>query len=217
MVTVGALAIGYLVVGAVAALAWLARRGAVVDALLLVPIWPMYAPVLLLASGDRDGERQLLRALGRAASTPLGSILPDAATGRALGRRLRAATARLRDIDAVLARPDFDAGAAQLRIAELTERGAPAGVVATAELRVQTIERVRGLRQRFAAELDEVRELVAQLVAQAELVRLAGSGDDAATELVHELVARVEGLDHLMETGGDLVCSPTGAPNPGGR
>ena len=198
-----------------AAIAFAARhRSSLLDAALLVGLWPMYGPLVALAADTR--ERELLAALRRAAATPLGAILPDQASARALARRLRDASARLRAIDGVLARPDFDLGAARAQVVELTARAATACAIGTAELRVQTIERVHTLRQRFAGDLDEVDQLIAQLVAQAELVRFAGV--EGSTDLVRELVARVEGLDQLMaaEVGGDLD-STGGAPNPGGR
>ena len=43
-----------------------------------------------------------------------------------------------------------------------------------------------------------MRELIAQLVTQAELVRLQPSIAHASSELVRELVARVEGLGELF-------------------
>jgi hypothetical protein len=186
--TVVELAVIYAAVGAVAGVVTRVRRAPAVDALLTAALWPIYGPFLLIGGGAPvdDRERELLAALRRASATPLGAVLPDEAAGRALARRLRDAAARVRDIDAVLARPDFDVAAARRR--------------AGAALRVQTIERMRKLRDRCAAELDEVDELIAQLVTQAELVRLAGADDGAAAELVRELVARVEGLDALLAT-----------------
>src|SRR5256885_471674 len=66
-------------------------------------------------------------------------------------------------------------------------------------VRVQNIRRLRLLRDRFVRELDEVRELLAQLTTQAEVVRLAGVADDSAASLVRELVYRVEGLDQVLD------------------
>jgi hypothetical protein len=110
---------------------------------------------------------------------------------------LREAGARLRELDEVLARPDFDPAAAERRAAELTARGATAAA-ATAELRVRTLGQLRALRERYRSELDEVGELIAQLVAQAELVRLQPAIAQRSGELVRELVARVEGLGDLF-------------------
>jgi len=214
-VSVMVLACGYLAIGSVAAVLTVIHRRSPIDAALMLGLWPLAGPLLLAAEPGADRrERELLTALRRAAATPLGAILPDQATGRALARRLRDAARRVREIDALLARPDFDAGAARARAAELERGGGSPCAVTTAALRAQTIDRLRQLRQRVAAELDEVGEIVAQLVAQAELVRLSGGLDDGAAELVRELVARIEGLDGFMAEPG--IWSG-GDPHPGGR
>ena len=193
------LGIGYLAVGATIALvvAAVKRRLSAADAVLLVGLWPMYAP-LAIARPDGDArETELLAALARAKASPLAGVLPDAESARVLGARLREAGARLRELDEVLARPDFDPAAAERRVAELTARGATAAA-ATAELRVRTLGQLRALRERYRSELDEVGELIAQLVAQAELVRLQPAIAQRSGELVRELVARVEGLGDLF-------------------
>jgi hypothetical protein len=175
-VNVFELATTYAAIGAVIAVIALLVRCASVDALLLLGLWPIYGPFLLLGGvvAADDRERELLEALRRAAATPLGAVLPDEATARALARRRRDAAARVLEIDAFLARPG------------------------TAALRAETVERTRRLRDRTRVELDEIDALIAQLVAQAELVRLSGAADPAAADLVRELVARVEGLDGLL-------------------
>jgi len=124
-------------------------------------------------------------------------VLPDAESARILGARLREAGARLADLDEVLARPDFDPATAEQRASELAARGATAAA-ATAQLRVRTLGQLRALRERYRSELDEVGELIAQLVAQAELVRLQPAIAHSSGELVRELVARVEGLGDLF-------------------
>src|SRR6185436_9497711 len=74
-------------------------------------------------------------------------------------------------------------------------RWSAAPAAATAQLRVRTLGQLRALRERYRIELDEVHELIAQLVAQAELVRLQPSIAPASGELVRELVAQIESLD----------------------
>src|SRR6185295_8605042 len=98
----------------------------------------------------------------------------------------------------VLARPEMSEPAARTRLAELSQRGATAGAIAAATSRLDNLRRLRQLRDRCAGELEEVGELIDQLTAAAELVRLSGSPDAAGSELVRELVARVEGLDQLL-------------------
>ena len=174
------------------------------DGLLMVLLWPLYGPFFLAQRGDSDGEGSaseiaFLAALRRAAGTPLAALLPDSATARALARRLRVASGKVQEIDELLGRQEFDEGEALTRARELRERGASECAQSTLAIRVQNIRRLRGLRDRFARELDEVRELLVQLTTQAEVVRLAGAPDADARELVQELVSRVEGLDRMLD------------------
>ena len=169
------------------------------DAAFLVALWPIAAPLVL---GGQRGEddpvtAELVSALARAQASPLAAVLPDTETARVLASRLREAAAHLADLDAVLARPDFDEASAEKRAVELAARGAT-GAAATAQLRVRTLGQLRALRVRYRAELDEVRELIAQLVTQAELVRLQPAIAQTSGELVRELVTRVEGLGDLF-------------------
>lgn len=194
------LAIGYLGLGALIALvlAVALRRQSAVDTLLIVGLWPLWAPLLVAQRHTHgDDERELLSALQRAQASPLAQVLPDAETARVLAARLREATERLAELDALLDRPDFDPAAVEARARELAARGASAAA-ATAQLRVRTLGQLRDLRTRYRSELDEVHELIAQLVTQAELVRLQPSVAQTSHELVRELVARVEGLGDLF-------------------
>lgn len=199
--SLGILGIGYAAIGVIIAAGarLFGRRINTGDVVFLVVLWPLAAPLIFGGHrADEDpGAAELVSALARAQASPLASVLPDAETARVLASRLREAGSRLADLDQVLARPDFDETAAARRAKELADRGA-AGAAATAQLRVKTLGQLRSLRIRYRAELDEVRELIAQLVTQAELVRLQPSIAPASTELVRELVTRVEGLGELF-------------------
>jgi len=195
-----AIGLGYLAIGvAIAAVLAIVRRPSIADAVMVIALWPIAVPIVLAGDG-RDGDRgvaELLAALARASASPLAAVLPDAETARVLACRLREAGKRLADLDLVLARPDFDPRAAEQRALDLSTRGASVAA-ATAQLRVRTLGQLRALRERYHHELDEVRELIAQLVAQAELVRLQPALAHGSGELVRELVDRVEGLDDLF-------------------
>ena len=195
----GALALGYLGAGAALAIVAIAlRRPRASDVLLLVTMWPLWAPLLLTRSTtDEPRVEALFAALARARTSPLAATLPDADNARVLAGRLREASARLAELELVLVRPAFDPRAVEQRAAELDARGAHAAA-ATAQLRVRTLGRLHALRARYRAELDEVHELIAQLVTQAELVRLQPSAAGASSEVVRELVAQIEGLDQLF-------------------
>jgi hypothetical protein len=225
----------YLAVGAGCVVAYWAALGrvatsagrgrmAVADAVLLGLLWPLYGPFLLMRSDDdapasgpeaRPEAREVafLSALRRARQTPLGAVLPDEATARALAQRLRVAAAKVAEIDGLLAQPVFDEDDVRRRLEDLTARAASEWAVATARMRLQNIHRLRALRHRFAAELDEVGELLVQLTTQAEVLRLAGPAAPSASveapgdvaDLVRELVSRVEGLDQMLDDGPHLL------------
>jgi hypothetical protein len=216
-VSLPSLGAGYIALGAVLALviAGIKRRMSFGEALWIVGLWPLYAPLSFARAdtGENRRETELLAALARAKDSPLAGVLPDAESVRILGGRLREAGARLVDLDEVLARPDFDPAAAEQRASELSARGAMAAA-STAQLRVRTLGQLHALRERYRSELDEVGELIAQLVTQAELVRLQPAIAHSSGELVRELVARVEGLGELfayqaaIETGESTEYAP---------
>lgn len=214
------LCILYGMAGAGCALARLASRtapqGRAADACLLLVLWPLYGPFMLLRVGSTPGihgsidagEVAFLVALHKAGNTPLGGALPDPATARALAGRLRVAAAKVTEIDALLGRPEFSETEVKKRVDALRGRGASECAVATAAGRLQNIRRLRALRDRFANELDEIRELLMQLTTQAEVVRLAGAPsmtEPSTTELVRELVSRVEGLDQMLDDDPQLL------------
>jgi hypothetical protein len=213
-VTLAGIGASYLAAGvAIAAIAAIARRlESARDAALIIALWPLWAP-LALSRRDEPGaldprERELLGALARAQSSPLAAALPDAATARRLGERLREAARRLAELDAVLARPGFDPESAERRASELAARDATAAA-ATARLRARTLIQLRALRAQFRADLDEVQEGIAQLVAQAELVRLHPASAPASGALVRELVAQIEGLEDLFAAHAALAEYPS--------
>lgn len=197
--TLGMIGLGYAAVGVLAVIVVSIARGVPrpSDAVLTLVMWPLWVP-LALARDPRDHrEQELLGAIARAQASPLASVLPDADSARVLASRLREASQRLGELDDVLARPDFDPAEAVRRAKELEARGAKSAA-ATADLRVRTLGHLRTLRERYRSELEEVHELIAQLVTQAELVRLQPSVAQSSSELVRELVSRVEGLSELF-------------------
>ncbi|HVO30326.1 MAG TPA: hypothetical protein VMV18_06305 [bacterium] len=202
------LAVLYALIGAGLAVAVVMRGHSAGEGAILLALWPLYGPFLVFADapagpGAASGEAAFAAAMRRAAGTPLAALLPEPRAARALARRLRLAETRVAEIDALLRRPEFDEADARARFEELRARGDADRAAVTADHRVRNIARLRALRARFARELDEVRELIAQLTTQAEVVRLSGELDDTSAGLVRELVHRVEGLDDFLE--GDAV------------
>jgi hypothetical protein len=209
----------YAIIGCVAAMLAFThgtgRMGAISDALLLLLFWPLYGPFFLMQcqhqdTAPSDREAAFLAAIRRASGTPLGSLLPDWSSAKALARRLRVASQKVGELDRLLAQPDFSELATAARLATLEANHASTAALASATMRLGNIRRLHSLRNRFACELDEVGELVAQLTAQAELLHIERAQDPAGNELVAELLARVEGLDQILDDGGPgVLCSKT--------
>lgn len=201
------LAVLYVLIGVGSAAGFLAVKrpltaGAFVDAALLGSFWPLYGPFLMLQGRTEETSQAMLgvASVGCAESPelPLSSLLPDPATAASLEERLASAQARVTEIDRLLSLPEFSEDAARSRRQELEERG-DRRAASTARQRVQSIGRLKQLRGRFADELTEIREILAQFRIQAEVVRLAGEDDGQATrELITELQLRMEALDEML-------------------
>jgi hypothetical protein len=184
------IAIGYAGVGvALAAALAAARKLALRDCAFVVALWPLYAPIVAFATPHDAPPDPVVAAL---------SGVADHAAALDLAERIAAARAKLAELDAVLARPDFDSAAVERRAGELAASGQAAAATA-AQHRARTLTRLEALRARYRSELAEVGELIAQLAAQAELVRLDPGAPTSSSELVIELVARVEALGAELE------------------
>jgi hypothetical protein len=192
----------YALTGGACALAARTRAGAA-DLVLLALLWPLYGP-FLLASGGAPGpdarERDLARALRQVAGTPLARLLPDRAAVRALGRALRAAALRVREIDLVLARPEMGEGTTLAQLHALEESFGSAETRAALTLRLQSIRQLQAMRERFARRLAQVDALLGQLLAQVEVLRL-GAGEGQGEDLVGPLLGQVEALAEMLEDG----------------
>lgn len=162
------LGVGYLAIGVACALGLvIARRAAGTDAVLVVGLWPIWVPLVLAR--------------------------PDARTARApdLAAHIREMTDRVAELERVLARPDYDLATLDQREHELVDRGA-AELAETVRARRRAIAEMHALRDRYRADLDQLRELAAQRAAAAELERLSNL-DDRSDRPDHERKrARVE-------------------------
>ena len=225
-----ALLIFYAGVGVVCgAVAWQAAAGVAGrwrDVGFALVLWPFWLPLWLGARrpaggvlsgsspagagpGAHPATGSLLAALARVQGSPLAPLLPDPGAVRSLAAKLADVSTRIEELDDVLARPTFDLPAALARRDELRREGASAEALTSAALRVQNIERLRDLRARFVAEVEEINELLSQLVIQVEVVRFAGTSGDDTRDLLRELLARVEGLGQMLDDRPAL--RPTGA------
>ena len=175
------------------------------DVILLVTLWPLYGPFVLFGSSTGSPvatapDHPLLDALRRAEGTPLVDLLPDPDVAGRLSDRLVLAAERVCEIERLLATPELSESAAVARKHQLTDQG-DGRAVAAIDGRLQNIRRLQALRSRYVHELNELEELLTQLRVQAEVVRLTGEANDGTRELVSELMARIEGLDEVLDLG----------------
>jgi hypothetical protein len=182
------------------------RQRRVASAALALPLWPIWAPLVLVPDPPRRTpasgraariEAELDRAAAAADGSPFAILLPMEAVDR-IRREVRQAVSRIDELDGVLGQPEFDMALAEDRVTALTERGS-ARALKTAVLQRDNVARLEALRDRHARALEELGELVGALRSQLVLARYAGSSPEGVGGIVTELWARVEGLGEVME------------------
>ena len=197
----------YLVVGAAVA-AFVLRRATgpralrVASALAAWALWPLWAPIALGVDrapprGGRSPALDRLHAtlddtLAAAAGTPFEPMLGRDAAER-IRREIERAAARVAELEVALARPGFDPGHAEARLAELESRGAPARA---ARLHRDSVLRLATLRDADRRTLEEMGDALEALRSQIVLARVAAPG---SSDIVSELWARVEGLGAALD------------------
>ena len=208
------LGILYFSAGAVSALVIHRRerargRKALARALLAIPLWPLWLPVALAASDEREARGEtagstaaaLLEGHEAVRGTPLEALLPRDAVERILDE-VRRAGERREELRALLARPSFGLDSARSHLERLDRAGASARALASARLHLANVERLEALRRRDEVALEELGELVSALRTQLVLARYAGSassGEERAGDIVSEVWARVEVLGTTMD------------------
>jgi len=177
-----------------------ARRLA--SALLSVPLWPLWLPVLFASQGAErvvqrsaatETEAALLEGHEAVRNTPLEPLLPREAVDRLL-RELRRATERYAELSSLLAKKGFDRAAAEERVARLEQRAASPRTLASARLHLENVLRLQSLAARDRRALEELSELIAALRTQLVFARYSGSSPGEAGDIVTEVWARVEML-----------------------
>ena len=182
------------------------------SAVLSVPLWPLWLPVLLAstkvphgvhASGATETEAALLEGYEAVRNTPLEPLLPRAAVDRLL-RELRRATARSSELTNLLTKKGFDRPAAEERVACLEQSAASPRTLASARLHLGNVARLHDLAARDRRALEEVSELIAALRTQLVFARYSGSSPGEASDIVTEVWARVEMLGTSADVTFDL-------------
>ncbi|MFO0629474.1 MAG: hypothetical protein U0325_28115 [Polyangiales bacterium] len=205
----------YLLAGAALAAVLRARRPdlGLGDALLTLTLWPLYAPLRFAGPAPRarptpaHREQALLEEALAAARVSMGAagagaLLPTDAQVTQIGRHLARLDARVRELDAVLARDEFDVARAERRMRE-PDRAAVEAATAT----LDGVRRLVAMRERAARERDEVLGLCARLRMQVTVLRFSeGAPGEHLGEVVEELLAHLEGVGAALDPA---VASPT--------
>jgi hypothetical protein len=191
------LAVLYLLVGTgcAVAVALVGRASAgrrALDATLVLLLWPIAGPFLLATSAPPSPPQP-------PPATPAEAMLPDRTSIQALSDRLAAASARVAALDELLLRPDYSEEEAETALRTLVAQGASDVQVTAATMRLGRIKRLRRSRERWAGELEDAAQVLKEVTARAEIVRLAGGPDPSTAELTRDLIARVEGLDEMLD------------------
>lgn len=184
------------------------RRGRITQAALALPLWPVWAPIALIddrpsgvTSSGRGAriEAELEQAVRAAADSPFEILLSADAAAR-IRQELSRVTARITELDEVLAQPGFDRTEAEARVDRLMTTHGSRRALKTAILHRDNVARIQAVRDSHQRALDELGELIGALRSQLVLARYAGSAPEGVGGIVSELWARVEGLGEAMES-----------------
>lgn len=179
------------------------------DSLLSLLAWPLWVPIALApdapnAHADSEVVTRIERSLSGAADgaegTPLAGLLTREATDQILAQARRI-DGRLRELTALLARPELCAHAARRRVSQTEgERGphAQGQRPSSARVHLDNIERLTALKERDARTLEELADLAEAIRSQLLVARMAGFSGDGIGAIVNDLWARIEGLDEAM-------------------
>lgn len=208
----------YALVGLACAIAVFRRTrgpGAVVSAMVTVPLWPLWAPFALApprARGEREKEtperaavvarveQALAGAVAAVADTPMSAIFTERTASRIAAEVARVAS-RLASLNALAEQGSFDRAASAIRVEELARSGASDRAVATARLQHDSRVRLAELRAADARALDELADLLEALRTQLLLARYEGGPSGDASAIVSEVWARLEGLGAVVDPG----------------
>jgi hypothetical protein len=218
----------YLLAGLACAVAVWTRRRSFGSAMLALWLWPLWAPFALWDTrapevrpgGQRPREssdriaRVLYEAAQAAAGTPFAATLSSQAVER-IAQEAARASARLGELDDVLAQPGVDRAALLQRLAALeaeARRDEPASeaTLRSARLHLASVERLLVMRRQQAAALAELEQMLVALRGQLVVARYAGSMDEGVDAIVGDLWARIEGLGEVLDTR--PIDDPASAP-----
>jgi len=198
----------YLLLGGVVAVALVLRaegkgRGArLVTFVSGVFFWPVFAPFLLAparpaAAGTppaRAARDRLVGALGQVEGLAADVLRPEVARLRGLVDAVGKMEARVAEMDALLATPEFDRAAASGQLEALARRGLPPedARVQSVQARLRNMERLVAMRERTAADLERVVLQLEEVGSRLQLLKFAGRPDAELVELLQSVASSVE-------------------------
>ena len=198
----------YLLLGGVVAVALVLRaegkgRGArVVTFVSGVFFWPVFAPFLLTAARAsaavtppaRAARDRLVGALGQVEGLAADVLRPEVARLRGLVDAVGKMEARVAEMDALLATPEFDRTAAAGQLEALARRGLPPedARVQSVQARLRNMERLVAMRERTAADLERVVLQLEEVGSRLQLLKFAGRPDAELVELLQSVASSVE-------------------------
>jgi hypothetical protein len=184
--------------------------GTVCSAVLVVPLWPLWAPFALGSGGVRTPlhpatdevvariDIALSAAVAASAGTPTSTVF-NQKIADGVASEVARVVQRLRELSLLASSSDL--AAARKRLEELVHEGSSERAVATARLQFESLERLAELRAADTRALAELADLLEVLRTQLTLVRFTGSTADDAQAVVTELWARLEGLAGAVDPG----------------
>lgn len=198
----------YLLLGGVVAVALVLRAegkgpGArVVTFVAGVFFWPVFAPFLLSPARQavavtppaRAAQSRLLAAVGQVEGLAADVLRPEVARLRGLVEAVGKMEARVAEMDALLAPPEFDRAAASRQLEALSQRGLPPedGRVQSVQARLKNMERLAAMRERTAADLERVVLQLEEMGSRLQLLKFAGRPDAELVELLQSVASSVE-------------------------
>lgn len=176
--------------------------------------WPLYLPVLLQRRADDDEdmrppsetdhgppadvmaaaiaqvEAELDRALGSLDGWAENVLADEQARLHELRAAWRVQAARIRELDQLLARPEF----LSARPVTADDAGTDDRLRLSEQMRQENIARLRAIRRRLHDDLMGTLAWVRELVTMIHLAKFTGAPASRAEELVAQIAAAVEGL-----------------------
>ncbi|HEX8697401.1 MAG TPA: hypothetical protein VF815_01060, partial [Myxococcaceae bacterium] len=133
-------------------------------------------------------------ALGQVEGLAADVLRPEVARLRGLVDAVGKMEARVAEMDALLATPEFNRAAASEQLEALAKRGLPPEDprVQSVHARLRNMERLAEMRERTAADLERVVLQLEEMGSRLQLLKFAGRPDAELVELLQSVASSVE-------------------------